>query len=222
MLSSRYCGSRAACLGLLVAALLVPSWGCVGTMANLIHVARGNLVPARYKGLEEHRIAVVCVSNSESFGPTSASVALSKEVGKLLEENVHKIQLIDPQVVADWIDQNGWDYLDYVALGKGVDAEMVLAIDLDSFSLHEGRTLYKGRADISVTVYDMTQGGKEVYANVPSQIQYPMNSGYHTTDMSEVGLSSAVPLDRRFTDRAHFYAYDVKEDYARDVTLIGG
>ena len=139
-------GVYAACLGSLLAAVLVPTTGCVGLVANLLNVAQGNLIPAKFEGLEEHRVAVVCVSNSESFGPTTASVALARDVGKMLQQNVRKIQLIDPQTVADWIDKHGWDYLDYVALGKGVNAEMLVAIDLDSFSLHEGRnTLQRPR-----------------------------------------------------------------------------
>lgn len=214
-------GSYAACLGSLLAVALVPATGCVGLVANLLHVAQGNLVPAKFEGLEEHRVAVVCVSNSESFGPTTASVALARDVGKLLEKNVKKIQIIDPQTVADWIDKHGWDYLDYVALGKGVDAEMLVAIDLDSFSLHEGRTLYRGKADVSVTVYDLTQGGKEAFATVAPEIQYPMNSGYHMTEMSEAAFRRQF-LSIIASQIAHnFYAYDVKEDYARDVTLIG-
>lgn len=214
-------GVYAACLGSLLAAVLVPTTGCVGLVANLLNVAQGNLVPAKFKGLEEHRVAVVCVSNSESFGPTTASVALARDVGKMLQQNVRKIQLIDPQTVADWIDKHGWDYLDYVALGKGVNAEMLVAIDLDSFSLHEGRTLYRGRADVSITVYDLTQAGKEVFATVAPEIQYPMNSGYQTTEISETAFRRQF-LSIIASQIAHnFYAYDVKEDYARDVSLIG-
>ncbi len=206
---------------LVAASFLVASSGCVGLVANLMNVAHGNLVPAQFKGLEERRVAVVCVSNSEAFGPTSASVALSKQVGKLLEQNVREISLIDPQAVADWIDENGWDYMDYVALGKGVDAEMLVAIDLDGFSLHEGRTLYKGRAEVSITVYDLLQSGKEVFATIPPQIQYPRNSGYHTTDLSEAAFRRQFLTIVSSQIARHFYAYDAKEDYARDVSLVG-
>ncbi len=216
-------GPWATCVGLLGIGVLANSLGCVGTMANLIHVAKGNMVPARCEALEESRVAVVCVSNSEAFGPTSASVALAKQVQQLLQANVKKIELVEAQVVADWIDENGWDYLDYVALGKGVEAEKLVAIDLDGFSLHEGRTLFKGRADVSITVYDLTEEarGREVYATIPPQIQYPINSGYHTTDLSEAAFRRKFLTIVASQIARHFYAYDAKEDYARDVSLVG-
>jgi hypothetical protein len=194
--------------------------GCAGTLANLINAAHGNLVPARYTGLKDKRVAVVCVSNSEAFGPTSASIELAQEVGKLLIANVHGVKLIEPQKIADWIDQNNWDYLDYPAVGRGVDAEMVLAIDLDSFSLHEGKSLYKGRADVKIVVYDMTQEGKEVFAHTPAQIQFPASSGYHATDMSERAFHRQFLGVVSNQVARQFYAYDTKEDFARDASVI--
>lgn len=201
--------------------VLASSIGCVGVIANLMHVAHGNFIPAEFRGLEAKRVAVVCVSNSEAFGPTEASVVLARQVGKLLEKSVDEIQLINQQEIGDWIDRNDWDYLDYAAIGRGVDAEMVVAIDLDSFSLHEGKTMYKGRADVSLVVYDMTQGAKRVFATTPPQIQYPLNSGYHTTDISEGEFRRQfLSLVARRLSR-NFYPYDVKEDYAQDATLVG-
>lgn len=206
---------------LVASVVLASSIGCVGLIANLMHVAQGNFIPAEFTGLQAKRVAVVCVASSEAFGPTEASVVLARQVSKLLEESVDEIQLIDGQQIADWIDRNDWDYLDYAAIGRGVDAEMVVAIDLDSFSLHEGKTMYKGRADVSLVVYDMMQGGKQVFSSTPPQIQYPLNSGYHTTDISEVEFRRQflVLVARRLA--RNFYPYDVKEDYAQDTTLIG-
>ncbi len=185
------CKSR--CLRLGSAGQLIPwavlalaaAGGCVGTLANLMNVAQGNVVPANYTGLKGKRVAVICVSNSEAFGPSFASIALAGQVGKLLKSNVSDVTIVDPQKIADWIDRHDWDYLDYKEVGRGVDAEMVVAIDLDTFSLHEGKTLYKGRADLEVVVYDMKQAGKEVFSYTPTQIQFPENTGAHTTDMSE-------------------------------------
>jgi hypothetical protein len=203
-----------------LAAVNLAATGCVGTLANLIYTAHGNLVPARYTGLKDKRVAVVCVSNSEAFGPSYASRALASLVGKLLQENVADVTLIEQQKIADWIDRNDWDYLDYQAVGRGVDAEMVVAIDLDSFSLHEGKTLYKGRADVNVVVYDMTQGGKEVFTYSPTQLQFPENAGHHTTDMSEEAFRRQFLNVIASRVARQFYAYDVKEDFARDASVI--
>lgn len=203
----------------LLLGLLVTS-GCVGTLANLLHVAHGNLIPASYTGLEEKKVAVVCVANSEAFGPSTASVQLARMVGALLQKNVEKSVLIDPQKIADWIDRNDWDYMNYPEVGKAVDAEMVVAIDLDTFSLHDGKTLYRGRADIKVIVYDMEQGGKEVFSYVPTQIVFPENSGYHATETSEEAFRRQFVKVLASRIARQFYDYDAQEDFAQDASVI--
>lgn len=194
--------------------------GCVGTLANLINVAHGNLVSASYTGLKEKTIAVVCVSNSEAFGPTTASIQLARQVGKLIEANVDKSKVIDHQRIADWIDRNDWDYMNYPEVGRGVEAEMVVAIDLDSFSLNDGKTLYRGRADVKVVVYDMKDGGKEVFSFSPTQITFPENSGYHATDMTEEAFRRQFIAVLASKIARQFFSYDAKEDFARDASVI--
>ncbi|MCA9150579.1 MAG: hypothetical protein KDA92_14810 [Planctomycetales bacterium] len=207
-------------VGLLLLLTFVTAPGCVGAIANLVNVARGNTVPANFTGLEGKRIAVVCVSNSEAFGPAGAASSLARTVGKLVKANVEDVTVIDQQKIEQWIDRNDWDYVDFLAVGRGVNAETVVAIDLDGFSLHDGKTLYKGRADISMVVYDMTSGGKEVFAYSPNQIQYPENMSAHTTDMSERAFRAQFlnVLGNRIARQ--FYPYDVAEDFARDASVI--
>lgn len=207
-------------VSLVSAVLLASSAGCVGLLANLMHAANGNFAPAAYTGLEGKRVAVICLANSEAFGPTEASMDLSNQVADLIETNIDEIKLVPSQEIANWIDRNDWDHLDYAEVGRGVNADMVVAIDLDSFSLHDGKTLYKGRADLKVVVYDMNQNAKKVFSAVPPQIQFPTNSGYHTTDISEGEFSRQfVKMVARRVAR-NFYPYDVAEDYAQDVSLI--
>lgn len=220
MRSARFRHTKFSGLVLLGLLSIATTSGCVGMMANVMHIARGNLVPPDFSGLNDRRVAVVCVSNSDAFGPTSASISLARAVGKLLSENVPDIEVVSPQRVADWIDKNDWDYVDYVAVGRGVDAEMVVAIDLDSFSLHEGKTLYKGRADLSIVVYDLAKNGEEVFAVTPPQVQFPVSGGQHTTDLAEDAFRRQFLMVISSRIARHFYAYDAKEDYARDVTLV--
>lgn len=194
--------------------------GCVGTLANLMHVAHGNLVPANYEGLEEKKIAVVCVSNSEAFGPSNASVQLARMVGQLIKSNVDKSEVIDPQKIADWIDRNDWDYMNYPEVGRAVKADMVVAIDLDSFSLDDGKTLYRGRAQIKVVVYDMTEGGKEVFAYTPTEVIFPESSGYHATETTEEVFRRQFVAVLANRIARQFYSYDAQDDFARDAAVI--
>ena len=218
-LAARSVAVRSA-LGLLVAASLVSLSGCVGLLSNLIYAAHGNLIPPAYNGLVGKHVAVVCVSNSASFGPTSASVDLSRRVAKQLQSNVTDITVVDPQEVADWIDQHDWDSLDYAALGQGVNADTVVAIDLDRFTVHEGQTMYKGRADVHIVVYDTVGGKREVFSKSPPQITFPAHAGQHTTDISEREFRQRFMTVLASRIARNFFSYEAKEDYAADRTLI--
>jgi hypothetical protein len=212
--------ARRLLLSAMLFALLATIPGCVGTLANLVHVAKGSKIPAKYTGLEAKRVAVVCVSNSEAFGPAEASISLARSVGQLIGANVDKVTLIDSSEIAKWIDENDWDYVDYKAVGKGVNAQMVVAIDLNGFSLHDGKTLYKGRADVRMVVYDMTENGKVAFSYSPDEIEYPENASHHTTDMPERTFRNRFLSMLAHRLARQFYSYDATDDFARDSSVI--
>jgi hypothetical protein len=181
------------------------------------------MIPAEFEGLAEHRVAVVCLSeSSSSFGPRPVSEELCREVSRLLAENVRKIELIEPQKVQSWMDEHDWNQVDYREIGKGVGAEYLVAVDILSFSLHDGQTMYKGRAEVSIAVYNLTGDGDEVFRSAPPEIHFPVNGSQHTTDISE------KEFRRRFINivaqrvARHFYPYDFKDDFASDPTLVSG
>ena len=44
---------------------------------------------------------------------------------------------------------------DYLEIGKALKAEKVVGIDIESFSVLDGQTLFRGRATVSIRVYDV-------------------------------------------------------------------
>ena len=84
--------------------------------------------------------------------------------------------------VARWIDENDW--VDYSTLGKALDADMVIGIDLEQFRMHEGSTLYRGRASAIVSVYDVATKEK-VFERRIDDFTYPGAGAVPTTDRSE-------------------------------------
>ncbi|HEY6565382.1 MAG TPA: hypothetical protein VIY86_12850 [Pirellulaceae bacterium] len=194
--------------------------GCVGLVANLIHAGVGNKVPAKFAGLTEKRVAVVCVSRSSMFGPSEDAHGIAQRVQQRLQQNVPKIQLVDQREITDWIDHEGWDEVDYREVGGGVDAQMVIGIDILSFSLHEGNTMYRGRSDMELTVFDMDQGGKVVWNEAPPPLVFPVISGPHITETTEAEFRRCF-LDA-ISDHAarSFYAYERSEDFGRDPTFV--
>ena len=206
------------CFVLLVACL-APMVGCVGLVANLLNVMGAGLMPAAYPGLEEKKVAVVCVSNSDLFGPTATSSELSRRISGLISQKVKQAEVIPTQTVEDWIDRNNWDMIDFVAIGRGVEADMVVAVDVDSLSLYDGPTMFKGRARCHMVVYDMTTG-QEVFSKSPPEYEFPSLAGVPSTSVSEREFKKKF-LDS-LADRLgrNFYAFDMNEDVAKDVETI--
>ena len=187
------------CLVLMLVCL-APTIGCVGLFANFLNVVGAGLMPPAYEGLEGKKVAVVCVSNSQLFGPTSTSSELTNRINRLLAAKVKDIQLVPTQDVEEWIDENGWDMVDFMTIGRGVEAEVVIAIDVVKLSLHDGMTMFKGRADVQMVVYDM-HSGQELFVRSPPQIE--------------------LFLDRVASRLArNFYAFDMNDDVASDVVTM--
>jgi len=206
---------------LLVGLLSLPGTsGCAGLLTTLQWAGGKNLVPAEYDDLKGKRVAVVCVSDNSSYGTGSESLLLAREVSLILRANVKDIELVRADEIADWIDRKGWDEIDYREVGRGVKAERVVAVGLAGFSIREGASLYKGRADVSVSVYDMADGGHEVFRKSVPEFGFPATGPYPAGDLSEVQFRRAFLNTLSQHVARYFYAYDVAEDYSRDSAFI--
>lgn len=211
--------TRAAMIAIVLSSLPVTS-GCVGLLSTMRWLGGDNLAPAEYADLKDKRVAVICVSEDSSYGTGSESLLLSREVSSILQKNVKNIQLVRADEIADWIDRKGWDEIDYREIGRGVKAERVVAIGLAGFSIREGASLYKGRADITVSVYDMSAGGHEVFRKSIPEFSFPATGPYPVGDLSEVQFRRAFLKTLSQHVARHFYAYDVAEDFSRDSAFI--
>jgi len=200
---------------------LLPLAGCASLFAHIGYVTGGAFVQPAYNGLEGQRVAVICVSDSSSYGVGNESEVLARSVARLLDQNVPKINVVDWSEIADWMDRN-WDEIDYREVGRGVKADRVVAIDLQGFRIHEGTVLYKGRANLVISVYDIAAGGKEVYRTEINEFTFPVNSHYHATETSEAKFRKQFlsVLAREAAKR--FYAYELSEDFGGDPTAVGG
>jgi hypothetical protein len=203
----------------LTLAVLIPSSGCIGISAHLLYFFKGGQkIDAEYKGLHEKRVAVVCVSENASYGPNSISSMMERSVAALLR--AQKIDVIHHEEVADWIDTNDWNQMDYRDIGRGVSADRVLAIDVGGVRLHEGMTLYKGRADVVVTVYDIEDGGKVAFRKTLPEFTFPKNGARHTTEMTENQFRQLFVTVLANHVTKYFYDYRFEDDFANDVRSL--
>src|SRR6266404_3884468 len=148
--------------------------GC-NLLAGLGYITHNDAEPAQCSELCGKRIAVVCRPvETLGYSDSSAAPDLATSVGALLTKNVKKCLVISPSAVAEWAEQHNWN--EYAELGKALKADMVVGIDLEQFSLNEGQTLYKGRAEVHIWVYDMKSGGKRVWDEKLPQTVYPPNT----------------------------------------------
>lgn len=203
--------------GLLLALLivgLVPLAGC-SAIATAMYVVKGTNVPAEYDGLRNKRVAVVCRPSANlTYGNTQAAKLIAKEVNSLLRQNVRKIKLVDQREVEEWIDSHGLD--EYDELGRALDVDMILAIELEHFSLYQGQTIYQGKITTTFTVYDMRQDGEVVYERAGRESMWPPNAVVSTSEKSEIEFRRDCVREFSREIARHFYAHDSHVDIARD------
>lgn len=198
--------------------------GCIARFAaTLMHAGMGNKVPPKYSGcaVPDRKIAIVCLTQSSSFGSTTAAESICENVIKYLRNHIEEINLVDQQEIDRWMDENDWNQIDYRELGQGVGADVLVAIDIRSFSLHEGKTLYKGRADVEITVYDLGLNGKIVFEEAPPEIQYPVTAGFFTSEISESEFQKQFVDFVAYRIARNFYPYELSEDFGRDPSSVG-
>ena len=113
---------------LLTGGLLMQT-GCVGALSQLIYTIRGHDEEPAFPGLNDKRVAVVCVSDASAYGPDTLTYTVAQAVGIQLANGLDDgSQIVAPSKIEEWIDDNGWNETEYVELGRGVEADMVVAV----------------------------------------------------------------------------------------------
>ncbi len=198
--------------------LLLPTLfaaGCANWIAGAMWLVKGTNRSAECTELKGKRVVVVCRPPAEMEFSDGAigSKELAVAVGELLDANVRKIKVVDYRDVDEWADEHTWQ--EYTEVGEALDADMIVGIDMESFNIYAGQTLYQGRSAISVTVYDMDNKGKSVYEKM-LQIVYPPNApiAKESKPPQQFRREFVQILARQVSKL--FYDHDSFEDYAID------
>ncbi len=199
--------------------LSLPLAGCAKVLATAVYVVTGANSPAEYTGLKDKRVAVVCRQLvSLQYRDTTVPRDLAARVGSLLATNGKKIEVIDQQQVSEWTDENAWD--DFTQIGKALEADIVVAIELEDFRLHQGQTLYQGRANVQIKVYDIKDGGKLVFEKTPRPSVYPPNGGIPTSEKQESQFRREYVGILAEEIARLFYEHDSRANFAIDSTAL--
>jgi hypothetical protein len=200
-------------------ALCVPNSGCVSALATGMWLLNGNNVKAEFKDLKGKRVAVVCrPPASLGFSHANTAPDLAKQIGILLKKNVSKIEVVSQQDVANWNDENTWD--DFAEIGQALKADVVVGVDLEDFTLYQGQTLYQGKANVRIRVYDLKNSGSVVFDKIPPRSVYPPNTGIPTSEKQESEFRRQYIAILAEEIAQHFYDYDPNTGFARDSTSL--
>ena len=204
---------------LAVLAIALPSLGCQHALLTAVYLIKGTDVDPDYKGLKEKKVAVVCRPIvSLEYRNANVGRDLAKQVTLLLKSKVPKIETIDHRKIAEWTDENMWD--EYVEVGRALKADIVVGIDLEGFTILEGQTLYQGRANATIRVYDCANGGELVFEKTMPQSTYPPNVAIPASERTEPGFRREFVAVLADQIARHFYAHDPHADMAMDARAL--
>jgi hypothetical protein len=196
-------------------AIVACAGGCTQILTTAAILIKGTDVDPEFGGLRGKKVAVVCrPASSLMFGNSTAASDLARQIGIQLRTNVPKIKLVEHQKVAEWADKHEWS--EFVEVGKAVKADLVVGIDLQDISIYQSQTLYQGKANLSVAVYDCTDDGKVIFEKALPQMVYPPNSGVPTSDATEAQFRRK--FIRVLADQIgrHFYTHDRHAEFISD------
>lgn len=189
--------------------------GCLGLASNLMHGLGVDMEPAEYKDLKDEVVAVITVTDSSQYSDDIAAKELSRKVGEIITRKVRGASLIREEQVDEWRDLNGWDEIDFVKIGKGVKADKVVGIELTNLRLREGTTLYRGRGNATLRVYDVETGTVE-YQRRLDEFEYPRLAGQSVNETTETRFRRLYLTILAQELARSFHAYDLTDRIARD------
>jgi len=207
-------------LPLSLAVLLVLTQpGCLGIAANLMNAVKGHSVEAEFAGLEDQRVAVVTITDSSQYSDDASARILSRRVADILQTEVKKIEIVREDEVQQWRDRNGWDAIEFIDIGRGVKADKVVAIEMTDLRLRDGATLYRGRATVTTTVYDIETGRAEFRRHL-DEFTYPETAGQYTSETTETRFRTLYLSVLASRLSRFFHSYDYSDTVALDATII--
>jgi hypothetical protein len=178
----------------------------------------GPKVPAKYSDLKDKRVAVVCVMDSASYDDPVVTDAIADNVGRILKKNIDDIDVVTHEEVSDWKDTNDWDETDFDDIGRGVKADVVLAIVLNDFGVNDNgsRELLRGHADVTVSVYDVKDKGKELFKTTDHGHSFPTSHAISAVSTKWQDFQRTYVRVLSDDIAKYFYDYNMAEDFAKD------
>jgi len=135
------------------------------------------------------RTAVICTA---PMGNSSEAAALDQEMQAEISRRLkqQEIDVIDSNKVASWVDDNGGDWGGPEQFFEEFDkADFLVVIDVNEFSYLERNSpnLYRGRANLEISVYENDEYLRKIYTN-SIESEYPTQHPVFADNISESGF----------------------------------
>ncbi len=198
--------------------LVLTQSGCLGVLSNLMHAVGADRIPPEYDGLQKSKVAIVTMTDQSQYSDDVAARLLTRKVSDILSMEVKEISLVHDEDIQKWRDTHGWEKIDYLEMGKDTQADKLVAIEMTDLRLRDGATLYRGRAAITITVYDIL-AEKVVFRKEIDEFTYPSQAGQYTSETTETKFRKLyLSMLAKQIGRV-FHAYDFAETVAMDAAL---
>lgn len=106
---------------------------------------------------------------------------LARQLQQAFRDNKENVKLVSVAQVEKYKDEHpGWHSIDAAEIGKHFDADYVIDLEVNGLGLYEkgsGNTLYRGHADISIKVLDVSKPEEEPLYKEEYSCEYPKTRG---------------------------------------------
>jgi hypothetical protein len=144
---------------------------------------------------------------------------LARQLQQAFKDNKENVLLVSTTKVEKYKDEHpNWRSLDVREIGRHFGADYVISLEINSLSMYEkgsGNTLYRGHADISVKVVDVSQTEEDTIYDEEYSCEFPRTRG-----PIPVSDNSAQQFRQFFLTQVarelswRFTAHPTKDDYS--------
>lgn len=159
------------------------------------------------------KVVVLCYAPKDvKFDFDSIDRELGRHVAHRL--NDQKIKVFSPDSVNAWLDEHDADWDNPGEIGKDMEADFVIFVEVKKFTLYEtgSSDLYRGQSEIQITVYEMEDGeGNEIYTKELIS-KFPTLEPVSTSDYSFYDFKQHYLSRLSEEIGRHFYEYYSGDD----------
>lgn len=195
--------------------------GCASAFLAPIYLMKGNEVDPMFKKEvkaipKESKIAVVCRGSMNLYGVENPSRDMSAGLTLLMKSKLEKrkFQWIPYELVEASFDEESLSLETFPNIGKKVNADYVIGVDMDSFQTNLSSQFYQGRSKVHVQLVKVEDGDVIARKSLPEFVYPP--TPVPINDKPQVEFQKQFTIKLANEVGTLFYPYNPHEKYVLD------